>query len=691
MKAFEQNLNRFLSLNGTQFVIPVYQRNYDWKIPECKQLLDDIINAGKDTTINFHFIGSIVFIQDENFTSSEVRELTIIDGQQRITTITLIYIAIFHFAKRIKDLKLGNRIEETYLINKFFEKEKLKLRPTDNNDKDLKSLIYKDEDVKIEGISRVIQNYNYLAGEINQETIDQVIKGLDKLMFVEISLDRDKDNPQRIFESLNSTGLDLSQADLIRNYILMGLKKQEQTIIYEKFWFPIEAACSEDGINPNKVNLSEFFKHILTIETGVIPIKDKVYEAFKKKYPNPNTDEFEKILLKIKNYSVFYNKLTNPQKESDKELSQQIAYINNLKITVSYPFLLEVYRDYGKGLINKQTILQVFGLIESFVWRRSILGLPSNSLDKIFSDLYKEIDQADYVKSLQKTLIKKKGRRRFPTDIEIIDALREKDVYSMKPGICMYFLKRLENFNNNEPVKLDKLTIEHIFPQNPDSKWKYELEENDFKQLKEKYINSIANLTLSGNNEALGNKAFQEKRDMPEKGYKDSRLFLNKYLATLETWNLKELENRFNIIKERFLQIWDYPNVALEMDDKYGEINIFEAEDPTDRKLEYFIFFDQKHHMTRVSECFQFVLTFLFKEQPDIFLNKDLRDKLKLTDQKDQLLKPLPLNEIYFIESNHSNKAKFERIKSVLTKFGITDELWIKYAPEKSMDIEIVE
>ncbi|MFC2146636.1 DUF262 domain-containing protein, partial [Acidobacteriota bacterium] len=430
MKALETNLNRFLSQPDTQFVIPVYQRNYDWRIMECKQLMDDILVAGSDASINFHFLGSIVYIQDDIYTSSEVRELTIIDGQQRITTITLIYIAIFLLAKKRNDRKLESRIEETYLINKFFEKEKLKLRPTENNDKALKFLINKIGDITFGEFSRVIENYEYLANQINQENINTVLKGLDKLMFVEISLERGKDNPQRIFESLNSTGLELSQADLIRNYILMGLKREQQTKIYEKYWLPIENACTEKESNSNKV--SDFIRHFLTIETQEIPNKDKVYQAFKKKYACTDDKFFEEILTKIKNYSLYYNKLINPKNEPDKEIIQQVAYINKLEITVSYPFLLEVYHDYETNVIDKQTIIQVFELMQSFAWRRFILGLPSNSLNKIFLRLYEEVDKADYLGSLKKALVKKKSSQRFPKDIEVIDTLREKDVYSIQ-------------------------------------------------------------------------------------------------------------------------------------------------------------------------------------------------------------------------------------------------------------------
>ncbi|MEK7226686.1 MAG: DUF262 domain-containing protein, partial [Bacteroidota bacterium] len=225
MKANEIKFDRFLAQPDTQFIIPVYQRNYDWTQSQCKQLLDDIFNVGQDEKQTSHFIGSVVYIHDDVYHVSGIRELSIIDGQQRLTTITLLYIAVYAIAKEINNQQLVNRVQETYLINKFAkEEEKLKLRPTENNDEALKFLLRNEAKEEFKEYSRLIENYNYLKNRINSENLDVVLKGLGKLVFVEISLERDKDDPQKIFESLNSTGLDLSQSDLIRNYILMGLK-----------------------------------------------------------------------------------------------------------------------------------------------------------------------------------------------------------------------------------------------------------------------------------------------------------------------------------------------------------------------------------------------------------------------------------------------------------------------------------
>ena len=264
MKANETKVEDFLSSNKTQFVIPVYQRNYDWTTGQCKQLLDDILDVGLNKKMNAHFIGSIVYVHDDVYTASRIKELTIIDGQQRLTTLTLIYLALYQLAKSLKDEGLENEISETYLINKFApEEEKLKLRPTENNDKALKYLLRSHTDEEFNDFSKLIDNFNYFKGRITDENYLVVLKGLSKLMFVEVSLDREKDDPQRIFESLNSTGLELTQADLIRNYILMGLNRRDQSKIYQNYWEVIEKLAKDESSNSSRV--SDFIRDYLTL------------------------------------------------------------------------------------------------------------------------------------------------------------------------------------------------------------------------------------------------------------------------------------------------------------------------------------------------------------------------------------------------------------------------------------------
>lgn len=691
MKANETKVEDFLSSNKTQFVIPVYQRNYDWTTGQCKQLLDDILDVGLNKKMNAHFIGSIVYVHDDVYTASRIKELTIIDGQQRLTTLTLIYLALYQLAKSLKDEGLENEISETYLINKFApEEEKLKLRPTENNDKALKYLLRSHTDEEFNDFSKLIDNFNYFKGSITDENYLVVLKGLSKLMFVEVSLDREKDDPQRIFESLNSTGLELTQADLIRNYILMGLNRRDQSKIYQNYWEVIEKLAKDESSNSSRV--SDFIRDYLTLVNKNIPNKSKVYLEFKTKYPTSTLDELENILGNIKSLVKHYNKLINPKNEPDKDIRKQLEYIGRLEINVAYPFLMKVYDDYSKEIIDKSTFINVLELIQSFTWRRFILGLPTNALNKIFMNLYDKVNINDYLYSIQKSLIQRSGVQRFPRNTEVIDALRIKDVYNIKSKNRTYLLDRLENFENKEPVLIEgnsDITIEHIFPQNPDAKWKLELGADEYNFIKENYLNTIANLTLSGNNGKLGNKPFLDKRDLPEVGYKDSRLWLNKNLTILDKWDKVEIERRFKLIAKRFLKIWQFPVISLDESIENDEINIFEAEDPKGKKLEYAVFFDQKIDVNQVAKLYTEVFKQLFELQPETFFTTELAEKIGLTKNpiEGSPRQAIPINETYVIEGNIDNNGKFDRIKLALTLFDFQDELLIKYADDNTTNV----
>lgn len=685
MKANEVNLNRFLSQNDTQFVIPVYQRNYDWTLLQCRQLIDDILLIGSDEKLNAHFIGSIVYVHDDVYSVSGIRELIIIDGQQRLTTVTLIYLVIYRLAIEIENNSLVNRINETYLINKFADNEgKLKLRPTDNNDKALKYLMRSDKNEEYINFSRLIDNFNYFNSRISEENYEPVLKGLNKLMFVEISLDREKDDPQRIFESLNSTGLELTQADLIRNYLLMGLNRKSQNRIYENYWERIENLAKDKSTNTSKV--SDFIRDYLTLENKKIPNKNKVYQEFKQKFPTSTVEELENNIRPIKRLVKHYNKLLNPSNETDNDIQLQLEYINRIEINVAFPFLLKIYDDFSNNVISKQTFIDILELIQSFIWRRFVVGLPTNALNKIFMRLHEDVDTENYLISIQKALLNKKGSQRFPRNTEVLNTLKEKDMYGIKAKNRTYFLERLENHENNEIVKIEgnpEITIEHIFPQNPEAKWKIELGDDEYSLIKNNYLNTISNLTLSGNNGKLSNKTFVDKRDMningKEQGYKYSRLWLNRFLSTIDRWGINEIEKRYQIIEERFLQIWKFPEVEINQKTDFNEINIFDSEEPTGKKLEYAIFFEQKLEITEVSKLYLEVIKTLFDLQPQTFFTSDLCEKINLTKDPEKCRQALAINDTYFIESNLDNKGKFDRIKRALTIFDFEEELSIKY------------
>jgi len=688
MKASETKIDRFLATSETTFAIPVYQRNYDWTIKECQQLFNDIIRIA-DSNDNAHFIGSIVYVHDDVYSATGLNELTIIDGQQRLTTITLIYSALYRLAKQIGNKTLVNRIQKMYLINEFApETEKLKLKPTENNKEALCFILNSDgTDEFSGGYSRIIDNFNFFKNQINLGNYETVLKGLSKLVFVDISLDRTKDNPQRIFESLNSTGLDLSQADLIRNYILMGLKQREQNNIYKNYWEVIERNAKDETLNISMV--SDFIRDFLTLKNKEIPNKRDVYFKFKQKYPTTTVEKLETVLSELKSLVKFYNKLLNPKNETDTEIRKQLKYIIQLEINVAYPFLMKVYEDYSNQIIDKQTFISILELIQSFAWRRFIVGLPTNALNKIFMSLYEKIDIENYLFSVQKSLLLFSRSQRFPKNNEVSNSLKEKDIYNIKTKNRTYFFERMENYKNNESVVIEgneKITVEHIFPQNPDPKWKIELGEEEYVFIKENYLNTIGNLTLSGNNGKLSNKPFVEKRDMNidggEQGYKFSRLWLNNDLKEKEIWNKAEIENRTKTVTERFLHIWKYPDIQIENTYENDEINIFDAEDPNGRKIEYYVLFGQRTDVSSARDFYLSVFKQLFELSPELFFTTSLRDRIIMADNIniERLDKDYgKLNDTYYLYVDIVNSTKFDRIKEALIILNCEDELIIKY------------
>ena len=560
MDARSIQATRLLGANKINFVIPIYQRNYDWTDKECAQLLKDIEEAGKHKDSGAHFIGSIVYIEDGGLTPDN-RELMIVDGQQRLVTLTIIYLVLYKLAKELKDERLAEDLYTTYLINQFgSEDKKLKLRPTENNRKALQYL-YDDESDKPTKPNNLIKNFNFLKGRISEENYQRVMEGLSHLMLVQLSLDREE-NPQRVYETLNSTGLGLSEADLIRNYILMELSQKEQDDIYKNYWGPIEQLAKYK--DKDKSRVSEYIRDYLTLKLKSIPKINNVYKTFKGEYRNTNTNEFKNELKEIKRLANHYNKLLNPEKEPKQTIRQHLKYINRLEATVTYPFLLQVYDDYvSKKLIDEHVFVEALKLVESFMIRRFVMGLPTNTHNTLFMSLYNSVN-TDNLYSVQNAFLKLSGNQRFPKDSEVIEALETKDIYSSSRH-AKHCLERLENFNNKETVQIEgnkHITIEHIFPQKPDKEWEEDLSKEDYEIMQETRLHAISNLTLVGSNENLGNRPFLKKRDLPDVGYKASRLRLNKFLAGLEEWNVKNLKQRFKEdIKNQFLEIWQYPDM----------------------------------------------------------------------------------------------------------------------------------
>ncbi|GAA8351039.1 DUF262 and DUF1524 domain-containing protein [Helicobacter pylori] len=547
-----------------QFVIPIYQRVYSWEKEQCKQLWDDIIKTGGNDQIEGHFIGSIVFVHDGIYATNH-NELLIIDGQQRLTTITLLFIALRdhlndedEFLEKFSRKKIQNR----YLINsdeKGDKKFKLFLSEPDRDT--LLSLIDKDRRKPSEPSLKIMENFKLFEEWIRKNTdkLETIFKGLDKLMVVEISLERGKDNPQLIFESMNSTGKDLTQTDLIRNYILMGLEPEKQKIFYKRYW-----RAMEEDFKQNEKLFNRFVRHYLTIKTREIPNINKVYEAFKD-YRQKERIEIEDLLKDLQKYCGFFCQIAF-KKEDDKDLNKALSLLVDLEMDVIYPLLLELYSDYRDGVLSTQDFISIIYLTESYICRRAVCGLGTNSLNKIFAFFTKKIDKDQYLESIKVHFLSLETTKgKFPKDSEFKNLFITIDFYNLKEK--KYFLERLENFDTEEPVDTQECTIEHIMPQILTEEWKRDLGEN-FKAIHEKYLHTIGNLTLTGYNEKYSNNSFQEKRNM-EKGFNQSPLRLNQSLKDLESFGEKEIEKRANDLADLALKIWTYPKLDAETLEKY--------------------------------------------------------------------------------------------------------------------------
>ena len=682
MIAKQLQINEFLQTPNVQFVIPVYQRNYDWGNSECRRLLNDIILVGTKNE-GSHFIGSIVYIHEGTFNISDVKELVIIDGQQRLTTISILYVALYRFAKENGDENNANRLYEMVLTNKYVNSKtkEIKLKQTDLNSVAYNAIISASEN-ELDEYSNVKENFIFFKNTVNRDNFDILLNGLNRLIFVEISLERDKDDPQRIFESLNSTGLDLSQSDLIRNFILMDLPPKEQNRIFETIWNPIEKNARDIIRKQSKV--SDYIRDYLTLRNKKIPNKSKVYEEFKNLYENRKDEAYQQELENIKSLSFHYKKFINPSTIKEVDIRKEMEYINRLEINVAYPFLLQLFEDADNGLIEKAEFIKVLKLIQSYTWRRFVVGLPTGSLNKIFMTLYSEVDTEEYYESVAIALLKKRGRGKFPTNEELRNALKDKDLYNTQSKNKNYMFEMLENFNNREHVNtsIEDITIEHIFPQNPSEQWAEELLPEEYFAFKEKHLNTIANLTLSGNNGALSNRSFIEKKEMnvdeKEQGYLYSRLWLNSYLKEIDSWDISKYKERFNIIYNRFLKVWEYPDVDIEEDDETEEENIFDAESPTHKKLEYFIFENTKVEETAIARMYFYVIECLYEKNSQLLVSN--QDILKITRNSHDFRAPQELTNGWYIEANIDSNTKFSVLKKLLTLFELEEELLIKYS-----------
>jgi uncharacterized protein with ParB-like and HNH nuclease domain/predicted transport protein len=576
MKATEAKLLDFLK-KSPQFVIPIYQRTYSWTEKECRQLWDDIERCGNSDRIAVHFVGSIVYIESGLSQVTHQAPLLVIDGQQRLTTVSLLLAAL---ANAVGDEEpfdgfSARKIRNYYLVNPEETGERHFKLVLSQTDKGSLHAIVQGEQQPPEASLRINANFESFSRWIQEKKggLEALCRGLAKLVVVDIALTRDQDNPQLIFESMNSTGKELSQADLIRNFILMGLEPEFQTKLYEKFWRPMELDFGQEGYSQH---FDAFMRHYLTVMTGDIPNINEVYDVFKH-YARESRPELldekshiESLVKQIREYSRHFCALALDG-EADSELKTAFVDLRELRVDVAYPFLLELYHDYAAQVLSKEDFLAIVRLIEAYVFRRAICSIPTNSMNKTFATFAKAIRKDSYLESVQAHFLSLPSYRQFPSDEKFFRDFQSRDLYNFRSR--SYWLRRLENHGRKERVAVDEYTIEHILPQNEKlpPQWRESLGE-DWERIHKTWLHTLGNLTLTAYNSDFSDRPFTEKRDMPdapEKGFKQSPLRLNQGLANLETWNEEAIKARAAKLAELGVGVWRGPKLSQDILEKY--------------------------------------------------------------------------------------------------------------------------
>ena len=571
MKASENKLLDFLR-SSPQFVVPIYQRTYSWTERECSQLWKDIMLAGADDGISAHFVGSIVYIEAGLYQVSSQSSLLVIDGQQRLTTVMLLLEAL---ARRLGDSEPVDgfsavKLRSYYLLNPLESAERrFKLLLTETDKESLLALV-QEKDLPAGESLRIAENFQYFQGLIKDlgGEVSSLCRGLAKLVMVDISLSRDQDNPQLIFESMNSTGRDLSQADLIRNYLLMGLEPEHQTRLYREHWRPMEVAFGQEAYVSD---FDRFMRHYLTFRTGEIPNLRAVYDGFKvySRKPELAAGGVDALVSDIHRFAMYYCAMALG-KEQDEGLADAFGDLRELKVDVAYPFLLELYHDYANNCLSLDDFLAAVRLVEAYVFRRAVCSIPTNSQNKTFATLGRSIDKERYLESIEAQLIALPSYRRFPSNDEFMREIRVRDLYNFPRRT--YWLRRLENAGRKERVLVDGYTIEHILPQNErlSADWREALG-TDWQRIRRDWLHTIGNLTLTGYNAEYSDHPFVTKRDMAG-GFRESPLRLNEGLGMVEQWNESAIQQRADRLASLASDVWSAPAVVMELSEQRGAV-----------------------------------------------------------------------------------------------------------------------
>lgn len=614
MKGYAKPLHEFIEGHKIQFVIPVYQRNYDWLIDNCDQLFSDLVKLSRSNRCS-HFFGSIV----TSSADSSYNRL-VIDGQQRLTTISLLLLAGI---KAVKDgaieISEESKIDEAYevfLKAKFCNSErKIKLVPIEN-DRIAYDKIFNEED-SFDEDSKVTRNYRHLYDLLTRKpralSFDQLLDAIERLQIISIELDSD-DDAQLIFESLNSTGLALTEADKIRNYLLMSLTPEEQHMCFKNYWQKIEQATENQ---PTK-----FLRDYLTIQQQLQrPVRQSNIYYEWKKYMDGHGRKEE--LVKMLDYAHYYQQVTEA-KLSTAKLSEKMRHICNIETDVTNVFFIQFLKYASANNLSEDEIFKVIDLVENYLARRIVCNMPGNALTQVFCALHKDVLKSieeyssanveldnSYSDILTYHIMRRDGNYQLPRDMQFVESIKTRDTYHMLKPFQIFLFERLENSVHGEyndvatDMKKKDATIEHIMPQTLNGDWKAMLGDN-YEEIQDKYLHTFANLTLTGINSELSNKPFEIKRDGKKigneiyPGYKNSKYRLTKNVTLCDKWTEIELQNRCNEIVATFLRLYPLPQTTFKpLPKPVDEASLDEETfSPTNRNLKGFRLFGNEYNET---------------------------------------------------------------------------------------------
>lgn len=670
MTGSEMKLVSFIQGSNKRFVIPVYQRNYDWKTENCKQLYDDLTKVVRNGRKS-HFFGSIVSVYNPVGANDE---FLVIDGQQRLTTVSLLMLAMYNAIEKKLVIpgraSLSEQIYAEYLVDKYQDEDtRIKLKPV-KNDREAFGKLFSSSAEYIKD-SNLTVNYCYFYERIQKQeiTVDELFEAICRLEIINIKLNQD-DNPQLIFESLNSTGVALSEGDKIRNFILMGQPADLQNKYYENYWNRIELCTNYD--------VSAFVRDYLSVKHQSTPSINKVYLTFKA-YVEERDIDAEILLKELLNYAKWYQILVSGG-TANAALNACIYRLNRLETTVTRPFFLEVLRLHYENKLTISDVTEIFRITENYVFRRAICDVPSNALNKIFLTLHKEIMRYDgtddnYLAKFKYALLSRKERGRFPDDTEFTQCFSERQVYNMN-RYRVYILERFENFGTLEDKDIYRhidagaedggYSIEHIMPQHLTPAWRNELGD-DYEQIHEMWLHRIANLTLTAYNSKYSNNPFEDKKTM-QNGFSDSGLRMNQWIAKKERWGLAELEERSEYLMSKALEIWNFPETDFKPAEK--QLDTLTLEDDislTGRDIAKFSYKNMEQPVGSWVEMYEAMIKILHSEDKTVLLklaaSNDSDLSTYVSTEKSTLRGYIEIENGLYLERNTSTGLKISLLK----------------------------